>query len=142
MSNEKENELFERSSSSDIDEFYEDPENEIEEPVDVRQYVINLGQAGIHGSKETQNFDVLGLVRTNSDKAVCGSLDTEKSEDFKRLQWYLQMSGDLLRFFFKKVESCPRALQDSQWRETVPMQTLRQEIFSKGHLHESYPYPR
>ena len=150
MSNEKDNELIDRSSSSDIDEFYEDPENEIEEPVDVRQYVISLGQAGIHGSKETQNFDVLGLVRTiqselcraNSDKAVCGSLDSEKSEDFKRLQWYLQMSGDLLRFFFKKVESCPRALQDSQWRETIPMQTLRQEIFSKGHLHESYPYPR
>ena len=49
MSNEKENEMINRSSSSDIDEFYEDPDNDIEEPVDVRQYVINLGQAGIHG---------------------------------------------------------------------------------------------
>ena len=45
MSNENENE----TSSSDIDEFYEDPDNDIEEPVDVRQYVISLGQAGIHG---------------------------------------------------------------------------------------------
>ena len=121
MSNEKENEMTDRSSSSDIDEFYEDPDNDIEEPVDVRQYVINLGQAGIHGSKRLRN----SRTSSNSDKAVCESLDTEESEDFKRLQWYLQMSGDLLRFFFKKVESCPRALQDSQWRETVPMQTLR-----------------
>ena len=59
MSSEKENEMTDRSSSSDIDEFYEDPDNDIEEPVDVRQYVINLGQAGIHGSKRLRTSTFL-----------------------------------------------------------------------------------
>ena len=54
MLEEKENEMIDRSSSSDIDEFYEDDfvddNDEIDEPpVDVRQYVISLKQAGIHG---------------------------------------------------------------------------------------------
>ena len=109
MSNEKENEMIDRSSSSDIDEFYEDPDNDIEEPVDVRQYVISLGQAGIHGPivSRTRICAVFRLVRTNLEWTLRGSLRKEKSEDFKRLQWHLHMSGELLRIFFKKVESCP-----------------------------------
>ena len=67
MSNEKENEMNDLSSNSDIHEFYDDPE--YEEPVDVRQYVISLGQAGIHGPivSRTQICVVFRLVRTNLD---------------------------------------------------------------------------
>ena len=75
MSNEKENEMIDRSSCSDIDEFYEDPDNDIEEPVDVRQYVISLGQAGIHGPivSRTQICVVFRLVRSSLDWTLRGS---------------------------------------------------------------------
>ena len=49
MSNEKENEMVEQSSSSDLDDFAQDLDENAHVPVDVRKYVISLGQAGIHG---------------------------------------------------------------------------------------------
>ena len=49
MSNE--NEMVDQSSSSDLEDFWSEREKHenAHVPVDVRQYVISLGQAGIHG---------------------------------------------------------------------------------------------
>ena len=73
MSEEKENEMIDESSSSNFDD-YDDFWSEREKhnidhvPVDVRQYVISLGQAGIHGP-EPIGFDtkieIRGPPRTN-----------------------------------------------------------------------------
>ena len=70
MSNEKENEMVEQSSSSDLDDFWSEREKHenAHVPVDVRKYVISLGQAGIHGPEpigsRTNNIEIIGPART------------------------------------------------------------------------------
>ena len=68
MSNEKENEMVEQSSSSDLDDFAQDLDENAHVPVDVRKYVISLGQAGIHGPEpigsRTNNIEIIGPART------------------------------------------------------------------------------
>ena len=100
MSNEKENERIDEAPSSDSDD--ELPlKYKLDHPVvDVSEYVISFGKAGIqrlqpNGSR-TKSIKIIGPTRT-----VRESLGTGK--DFKRLKWYLQMSRDHMRFQFKSL---------------------------------------
>ena len=106
MSNEKENEMVD-SNFDDYDDFWSEREkhNIDHVPVDVRQYVISLGQAGIHGpgsvlTRRLKFVDHLGLTSVRESLGIGEGDDTKGVlSDRKWLQNNnLQLSGDLLQF--------------------------------------------
>ena len=68
MSNEKENEMVDQSSSSDDDCWAERLKHKLDHPVvDVREYVISFGKAGIQRTRfgsRTKSIKIIATTRT------------------------------------------------------------------------------